>query len=71
MFHNYSAGNMGKGAELIQSVKQQGLQLSNLMGHYCSPFLTTKELDMIVNDKDVYVHAWDKNLNARMKRHFK
>ncbi len=71
MFHNYSAGNIGKGAELIQSVQQQALQLSKLMEHYCAPFLTEAELDKINNDKDVYVHAWDRNLKARMKRHFK
>lgn len=71
MFHNYSAGNLGKGAELVQSIQQQALQMSKLMEHYCSPFLTPAELEKINNDKDVYVHAWDKNLKARTKRHFK
>lgn len=71
MFHNYSAGNAGKGAELIQSVQQQALQLSKLMEHYCAPFLTEGELEKINSDKDVYIHAWDRNLKARLKRHFK
>jgi ATP-dependent protease ClpP protease subunit len=70
MFHNYTAGNAGKGAELIQSVQQQALQLNKLLEHYCAPFLSPEELEKINTDKDVYVHAWDRNLNARIKRHF-
>ncbi len=71
MFHNYSAGNMGKGAELVEGIQQQAAQLSKLMEHYCFPFLTEAELEKISHDKDVYIREWDKNLKARMKRHFK
>jgi ATP-dependent protease ClpP protease subunit len=70
MFHNYSAGNMGKGAELMHAVKQQGEQLSHLMKYFCSPFLTPAELRRLNNDEDIYVRAWDKDLKKRIKRHF-
>lgn len=70
MFHNYSGGEVGKGAELIMAVKEGDKGLRVLFNDVCSPFLTPEELKKIENDKDVYVHWNSRGLKGRIKRHF-
>jgi len=71
MFHNYSAGRVGKGGELHAAVKEYDKHSKSMDRHFCSPFLTDEELNQIMNDKDVYVHETDRDLKKRIKRHFK
>lgn len=70
MFHNYSGGDYGKGGELKLRVHEVDKWLHNSFKYFCHPFLTEKELEDLNNDKDIYIHSWDKNLKARIKRHF-
>ena len=71
MFHNYSGGQIGKGGELHLAIKEYDKHSKELDKHFCFPFLSAKELDMIANDQDVYVHESDKDMKKRIKRHFK
>ncbi len=71
MFHNYSGGSHGKGAEMMMSAKEQDAWLHRSFKYFCSPLLTDIELGRIHKDGDVYVRSWDGNLKARLKRHFK
>lgn len=71
MFHNYSGGQIGKGGELHLAIKEYDRHAKALDKHFCFPFLSSKELEMIANDQDVYVHESDKDFKRRAKRHFK
>lgn len=71
MFHNYSGGSRGKGGEMLMSAKHQDRWLHESFKYFASPFLTDKEFQDLKKDQDVYVHASDRGLNKRMKRHFK
>lgn len=71
MFHNYSGGNYGKGAEFLEGVKNQDKWLHDSFKYFASPFLTDDELNKLRHDQDIYIHASDKSLTKRLKRHFK
>lgn len=70
MFHNYSGGIVGKGDEMLQGMNATTKAIK-VMAEICFPFLTRAEMNAIESDKDVYIHADDANLEARVKRHFK
>jgi ATP-dependent protease ClpP protease subunit len=70
MFHNYSGGDHGKGAELVAAVTQTDKSLRSLFKNTCSPFLSDGELEIIAADKDIYIHSTDKSLKGRCHRHF-
>ena len=70
MFHNYSGGEYGKAAEMRLAVSEFDDHFNKFFEHVCAPFLTPKEINNIKNDRDVYVHAWDKDLAERIERHF-
>lgn len=71
MFHNYASVTGGKGAELKMSIHNAEKWIHTYFKDIHSPFLTDAEIKMIENDKDVYVHAGEKGLKARIRRHFK
>jgi len=71
MFHNYSGGSHGKGKELLDSIGATDKWIKSYMRRLHQPFLSKQECDRIENDKDVYVHWNDKDLERRLKRHFK
>lgn len=70
MFHNYSAGRYGKGAELTMSNERFNRYFKENLEHFCAPFLTREEVEDIISDRDVYIHESDKDLKKRIKRHF-
>lgn len=70
MFHNYTSGCRGKGAELVQSVVYADEYLQGILHDSCSPFLSKKELDKIIDDHDVYIKWDDPTLKTRIRRHF-
>jgi len=70
MFHNYSGGDYGKGAEMKMSVKEQDRHLSTVTKQICFPFLTDEEIKGIVGDRDIFIHWDDKDLKTRLKRHY-
>ena len=70
MFHNYSDEVGGKGGELKARLANQDRQAQVMMRDLYSPFLTKKEINDIVNDKDVYVHWDDRDLPERITNKF-
>lgn len=71
MFHNYSGGSRGKGAELIKGALETHKWLMGMFERIGSPFLTNKEIKKLMRDEDIYIHHDDKTLETRKKRHFK
>ncbi len=71
MFHNYSTGAYGKGAELIQGMGHMDRHLDKFATSICSPFLSKNELNKIRLDQDVYIYSDDPSLEKRKARHFK
>jgi len=69
MFHNYSQFTSGKGGELTSSVEHTNRYMSEMFELICSPFLTKKEINDIIMDKDLYVYESDGNTSKRLKRH--
>ena len=69
MFHNFSSINSGKGHELALAIGEFEKHFKFQTDDICSPFLTTKEIQQLHADRDVYVHAEDKDLLKRLKRH--
>lgn len=71
MFHNYTGGQYGKGGELKEATYNTDKWLETALKQYCYPFLTMKEINKLLKDEDVYIHATDEDLNKRIARHFK
>ncbi len=71
MFHNYSGGAEGKGAELEMSIGNRTRAMKKLDEIFCSPFLTKRELKALTEDKDIYIHQDDDDFLKRCSRHFK
>jgi len=71
MFHNYSIGHSGKGAEFMLNTAHNDEHINRVFVMHCSPFLTKAELKRIRNDGDVYIKDSDDTLSKRMERHFK
>jgi ATP-dependent protease ClpP protease subunit len=70
MFHNFSDSARGKGNELKTGVINTDRLSASLTKDLYSPFLTKGEISDILNDKDIYVHWDDKDLQERVQRHF-
>lgn len=70
MFHNYSGSSHGKGQEMMKGNKETDRWIKTYFNKISQPFLTKEECDAISKDQDVYVHSNDKDLKARIKRHF-
>ena len=71
MFHNYSIGTHGKGAEFMMSTKHNDEHINAIFKEYCSPFLTAAEMKKVSSDSDVYIKWDDPTLDKRIARHFK
>ena len=70
MFHNYSGGRSGKGAELVKSVLESQRWLHDSFTYFCRPFLTASEMNKIKKDEDVYIQASNSLMDKRIARHF-
>jgi ATP-dependent protease ClpP protease subunit len=71
MFHNYSGMQRGKGQEALDMLVNTDEWIKEAFKSVCTPFLTAAEMNKIFDDKDVYIHDSDKDINTRIKRHFK
>jgi ATP-dependent protease ClpP protease subunit len=71
MFHNYSSGNGGKGAALVQGVLSSDEYIKGIFYDICTPFLTKAEMKNIIDDRDLYIKWNDAGLKARIDRHYK
>lgn len=65
MFHNYSAGHIGKGHEVTASVEATNKWFHQLMRDICTPFLSTKELDRIIRGEDIWMQS--EEIGERLK----
>lgn len=71
MFHNFSGESGGKGGEMALSVGEYAKHFKFQITDLCSPFLTSKEIEGIHQDRDVYIHAEETGLTKRLLRHEK
>lgn len=71
MFHDYSTMYYGKGSEIALQSKAERDNFNVIMKKLCTPFLTDKECDKVLNGEDLYIKWNDKDLDKRIKRHFK
>lgn len=71
MFHDYSSGNgRSKGNEQFKHTEAYIEVFRYRFNHVCQPFLTKKECEDVLDGKDLYIKWNDKDLDARIKRHF-
>lgn len=70
MFHNYSTLESGKAAEVKAAINQYENHFHYSLKYFCSPFLSKTELNKLLKDEDIYVHANDSDIAKRMIRHF-
>lgn len=70
MFHNFSGGQVGKGYEMQLAEKATRKWIHGYFDRIHRPFLTVEECKLLESDRDVYVHASDKDIEKRMERHF-
>lgn len=55
MFHNYSGGTFGKGGEMIDQLQHERVWSEKLMRDVYSDFLSEKEIESIMNNKDIWM----------------
>lgn len=55
MFHNYSGGTIGKGGEMIDQLLHERKWSENLMKEVYKNFLTTEEIENMLNNKDYWM----------------
>lgn len=55
MFHNYSSGLLGKGGELYDQIKHERKWSETLLRDIYKDFLTDKEVDSILDNKDIWM----------------
>lgn len=55
MFHNYSAGTFGKGGEMYDQLQFERTWSENFMTEVYSGFLTTDEIQSMLNNKDIWM----------------
>ncbi len=70
MLHNYSTSEEGKAGEIGLGFKHYQKHFKESIKYFCSPFITTAEMKKLFTDRDVYIHASDKKIPARIQAHF-
>jgi ATP-dependent protease ClpP protease subunit len=55
MIHNYSGGAIGKGNEMISSIKSSEKRFSKLLNDICHPFLSIEEIDRVIAGEDMWL----------------
>lgn len=61
MFHNYSGGLSGKGNEQAAELSAINAWFEEAMHDTCSPFLTKKELQAVLQGKDLWLRSAEIN----------
>lgn len=69
MFHNYSGGSFGKGGEMYDNIIFERSWSERLLHSIYQDFLTTDEINSMLNNKDIWMHGEDviKRATAAMK----
>lgn len=70
MFHNYSGMAMGKGGEMYDAISHERVWSDNLLRKVYDGFLTKKELNTIMENKDIWMNA-DEVIKRLEKRNVK
>jgi ATP-dependent protease ClpP protease subunit len=70
MFHNYSGGTFGKGGEMLDQLQHERAWSEKLLTEIYSDFLTQKEIDSMLNNKDLWMDGDEvvKRLKAKAKK---
>jgi len=59
MFHNYSGGTMGKGAEMFDQLQHEKVWSERLMREVYEGFLTEAEITSVLDSKDIWMDGVD------------
>ena len=57
LFHNYSGGVVGKGAEIFHGIMHERKWTEGLLNDAYEDFLTKDEIEQLIEDKDVWMDA--------------
>ena len=70
MFHNYSGGTFGKGGEMLDQLQHERAWSEKLLRDIYSDFLTEKEIDSMLNNKDIWMDGDEvvKRLEKKAKK---
>lgn len=70
MFHNYSGGTFGKGGEMLDQLQHERVWSEKLLREIYSDFLTDKEIEAMLNNKDIWMDGDEvvKRLKAKTKK---
>jgi len=70
MFHNYSGGTFGKGGEMLDQLQHERVWSEKLLRDIYSEFLTEKEIESILNNKDIWMDGDEviKRLEKKAKK---
>ena len=55
MVHNYSGGTTGKGGEMLDQLQHERAWAEKLLRSTYEKFLTPKEIESILNTKDIWM----------------
>jgi hypothetical protein len=67
MFHNYSGGTFGKGGEMMDQLKYESVWSENLLRSVYQDFLSEEEIDMMLNNKDLWMNGEEVTERVRQK----
>lgn len=70
MFHNYSGGTFGKGGEMLDQLQHEREWSSKLLYQVYSDFLTDKEIQSMLDNKDLWMDGDQivERLNKKVKK---
>jgi ATP-dependent protease ClpP protease subunit len=70
MFHNYSGGTFGKGGEMLDQLQHERAWSEKLLREVYSGFLTEKEIESMLNNKDIWMDGDEvvKRLKSKAKK---
>jgi ATP-dependent protease ClpP protease subunit len=70
MFHNYSGGTFGKGGEMLDQLQHERTWSEKLLREIYSDFLTEKEIESMLNNKDIWMDGDEvvKRLEKKAKK---
>ena len=66
MFHNYSSGSFGKGGEMYDNITHERTWSQKLWKDIYTGFLTTDEIDAILQNKDIWMSS--EEVTKRLKQ---
>lgn len=69
MAHNYSAGTFGKGGEMFDQIVYERKWSTDLIYGIYEGFLTSKEMDALLNNKDIWLDSEQISMRLDKKIH--